>query len=141
MAWTSKRPIDGGLRSRREPLWTEKLQRLGLRSGNGNAACTLAISAARAAGSSLGGGGPDSLLASAFKTCGAMVPASTGNGSTPPAASTVPQSFGSFAIVREVRGLLAAAGGCMAPAIAAFLSFSNQLVSSCPQPSSPLRGF
>jgi hypothetical protein len=100
----------------------------------------LAISAARAA-SSLGGGGPDSLLASAFKTCGGMVPELTGTGSKPPAASTVLHSCGSFAIVRELRGLLAVAGDCMAPAIAAFLSFSYQLVSSCPQPSSLLKGF
>src|SRR5262245_44090116 len=104
MAWTSKRRIDGGLRLRREPLRTEKLQRLGLRSGNGIAACILAISAARAAALSLGGGGPDSLLARAFKTCGGMVPALTSTGSKPPAASTVLHSCGSFAIVRELRG-------------------------------------
>src|SRR6476659_2485242 len=43
-----------------------------------------------------------------------MVPALTGTGSKPPAASTVLHSCGSFAIVRELRGLLAVAGDCMA---------------------------
>jgi hypothetical protein len=70
-----------------------------------------------------------------------MVPALTGTGSKPPAASTVLHSCGSFAIVRELRGLLAVAGDCMAPAIAALLSFSYQLVSSCPQPSPLFKGF
>src|SRR5262245_9651542 len=69
-----------------------------------------------------------------------MVPALTGTGSKPPAASTLLHSFGSFAMVRELRGLLAGAGGCKAPAIAALLSFSYQLVSSCPQPSSTAVG-
>src|SRR6476619_3548822 len=99
-------------------------QRLGLRSGNGIAACILAINAARAAASSFGGGGPDSLLARAFKTGGGIVPALTGTGSKPPAINTVLHSCGSFAIVRDLRGLLAAAGGCKAPAIAAFFNFS-----------------
>src|SRR5262245_60745216 len=92
-AWTLKRRTDGGLLSSRETTWrclrTEKLQRLGFRSGNGTSARVLAISAARAAASSLGGGGPDSLLARAFKTCGGMLPALTGTGSKPPAVSTV----------------------------------------------------
>ena len=120
---------------------TEELQRLGLRSGNGIAACILAISAARAAASSFGGGGPDSLLARAFKTGGGIVPALTGTGSKPPEVSTVLHSCGSLAMVKELRGLLAAAGGCKAPAIAAFFNFSYQLVRSCRQPSSLLKGF
>ena len=91
--------------------------------------------------SSLGGGGPDSLLARAFKTCGDMVPALKGSGSAPPAVSTVLHSCGSFAMVGDLRGLLAADGGCVVQAIAALFSFSYQLVSSCPQPSSPLKGF
>src|SRR5262249_17904974 len=107
----------------------------------GIAACILAISAARAAASSFGGGGPDSLLERACRTCGGMGPALTGTGSKPPTASPVLHSPRNFAIVKELRGLLAGAGGCKAPAIAALLSFSYQLVSSCPQPSSPLRGF
>ena len=119
----------------------KKHQRFGLRSGKGIAACILAISAARAVASSLGGGGPDSLLARAFKTCGGMVPALIGSGSKPPAFSTVLHSCGSFAIVGDLRGLLAATDGCKAPAIAANLSFSYQLVSPSPQPSSLLRGF
>jgi hypothetical protein len=122
-------------------LRTEKHQRLGLRSGNGIAACILAISAARAAASSFGGGGPDSLLARAFKTGCGIVPALTGTGSKPPEVSTVLHSCGSFAIVNDLRGLLAAAGGCVAPAIAALFSFSYQLVSPSPQPSSLLKGF
>ena len=79
------------------------------------------------------------MLARAFKTGGGIVPALTGTGSKPPAVNTVP--CGSFAIARELRGLLAAAGGCKAPAIAAFFNFSYQLVSPSPQPSSLLKGF
>lgn len=42
------------------------------------------------------------MLASAFKTCDGMVPALTGTGSKPPAASTVLHSCGSFAIVWHI---------------------------------------
>jgi len=81
------------------------------------------------------------LLARAFKTGGDIVPALTGTGSKPPEVSTVLHSCGSLAMVKELRGLLAAAGGCKAPAIAAFFNFSYQLVSPSPQPSSLLKGF
>ena len=70
-----------------------------------------------------------------------MVCALTGCGSKPPAVSTVLHSCGSFAIARDLRGLLGPADGCMVPAIAALFSLANQLVSSCPQPSSLLTGF
>jgi hypothetical protein len=45
------------------------------------------------------------LLARAFKTCDGMVPALTGPGSKPPAASTVLHSCGSFAIATIVEGV------------------------------------
>ena len=62
-AWISTRPTDLGR------------QRFGLRSGNGIPAWALAISAARAAASSLGGGGPDSLLARALRIGAGMLSA------------------------------------------------------------------
>ena len=68
---------------------TKKHQRFGLRSGNGIPAWVLAISAARAAASSLGGGGPDSLLASTLRIGTGIISALTGCGSKPPAVSTV----------------------------------------------------
>ena len=120
---------------------TKKHQRFGLRSGNGIPAWVLAISAARAAASSLGGGGPDSLLASTLRIGTGIISALTGCGSKPPAASTVLHSCGSFAIVGDLRGLLGPADGCMVPAIAALFSLANQLVSSSPQPSSLLKAF
>src|SRR6476620_3159899 len=120
---------------------TKKHQRFGLRSGNGIPACVLAISAARAAASSLGGGGPESLLASALRIGAGIVSALTGCGSKPPAVSTLLHSCGSFAIVRDLRGSRGPTGGCMVPAIAALFSLANQLVSSCPQPSSLLKAF
>src|SRR5262249_43872227 len=55
-------------------------------------------------------------------------------GSRPPAVRTVPHSCGSLLIVIEdLRGTPVA--GCPAPAIAAFFSIANQVLSSCPQPS------
>ena len=70
-----------------------------------------------------------------------MVFALTGCDSKPPAVCTALHSWGSFVIVGDRRGSLGAREGCTVPAMAALFSLANQLVSSCPQPSSLLRGF
>ena len=119
----------------------ECCQRFGLRSGKGTLGRVLAISAARAAALSSGGGGPDSLLAKALRIEAGMLCSLIGCGSKPPAESTVLHSCGSFAMVGDLRGLLGPAGGCAVPTIAALFSLANQSVSSWPQPSPPLTGF
>ena len=76
-------------------------QRCGLRSGNGTFEL-LASSACRVAGSSLGGGGPLSLLARALRIGSGIVSASAGTGgSKPTAVRMVPHSCGSLLIVGE----------------------------------------
>src|SRR6185369_1002858 len=115
-------------------------QRMGFRSGNGTLE-VLASNACRVAASSLGGGGPVSLLARALSTGSGRVSALAGTGgSKPPAVRTVPHSLGSLLIVSEDLRRVPVAGG-PAPAIAAFLSIAYHLVRSSPQPSSPRRGF
>src|SRR4029078_106624 len=98
------------------------------------------VRARGAAGSSLGGGGPVSLLARALSTGSGRLSALKGTGgSKTPAVKTVPHSRGSVVIViKKLRGVPVA--GCPAPAIAAFFSIAYQLASSCPQPSSALSG-
>src|SRR5262249_32884284 len=99
----------------------------------------LASSARRAAGSSLGGGGPVSLLARAFSTGSGRVSALARTGPRNHPLSAVPHSRGKLVIISEdLRGV---GNGLPASAIAAFFSIAYQSVSSCPRPLSPLSGF
>src|SRR5262249_32562962 len=84
--------------------------------------------ARRAAGSSLGGGGPVSLLARAFSTGSGRVSAlSETGGSKPPAVRTELHSCGSLLIVSEDLRR-APVADCPAPAIAAFFSIAYQFI-------------